>query len=119
MANGMYADDSEPCFTDEYNERVSVIRMEPHCLVPGTRLRAKPWDQQTHTPRQPPGVGDAWIRAVHHPAGKGPRYVCQTFVWRNEITMTFEELIGIFCEATLPKGPGDQLWNLLFPVETT
>ena len=100
--------DPEADFPGEpYIKRVIAIRLEPHLMVEGIRLRAKPREEQRITTREDKillGIGDAEI--INVKAHNGTlQFVVRTFVWQHEMTLSFEELIGIFAEATLPLDP--------------
>ena len=100
--------DPEAEFPGEpYIKRVLMIRLEPHLMVEGIRLRAKPREEQAITTKESKfklGIGDAEIINVKSHNGT-MQFIVRTFVWQHEMTLTFQELIGIFAEATLPIDP--------------
>lgn len=98
--------ENEPKLEPElpYIKRVIAIRLEPHLMVEGIRLRAKPREEQRITSREDKtllGIGDAELLAVKS-NNNNMVFIVRTFVWQHEMTLNFQELIDIFAEATLP-----------------
>lgn len=88
---------------EPYIKRVVAIRLEPHLLVKGIRLRAKPRAEQKITGGPLLGIGDAEIISVTISEGSH-QFAVRTFVWQHDLILTFQELLGIFAEATFFLG---------------